>query len=60
MKYIVGEIDIVTSISSSNIVLLVPALTNEFLELRNNMIVAAFSVNRLAKSVMNLFSSIQA
>jgi len=59
MKYVIREIDIVARIGSPYIVFLVSTLSDEFLELRYDMIIATFSSHGCTKSVMNLFSAIQ-
>ena len=59
MKYVVGEIQVISRKCSSYVILLlIPALC-KFLKFRHNEIITSLSVSKRTHFVVNLFSAIQ-
>jgi len=60
VENIVCEIDIIAGVSAADVVFLVAAPFHEFLEFRQDVVVAAFSVNSTAQTVMDFLAPVQA
>ena len=59
MFYILGKIQIISCKCTSNVVLLLITALCQLLELRNNQIIASFSVTERAHLVIHFFSSVK-
>ena len=59
MKYVVGEIQVISRKCSSYVILLLIPALRKFLKFRHNEIITSLSVSKRTHFVVNLFSAIQ-